>query len=330
MAGYSLFIGANTARGYEHFLREIAPEHGRVCVVRGPAGTERHRLIARLADQWEAAGREVTRYLDPEDAHRLAAAVSGDWAILDGAAPHQVESVPGAMLVDLSAALDRNTMEACRKELAELHQRIRNLRLRAGRCLRAAEAASEDAAAIYAEAVDAGSVYNLRLELSRWLTGAPGPRHRAFAQAVTAEGVVRLHDSLNRENRRALRLPWGYDPNGLLAPLAAALRANDTGFVAAMQLLDGGRLAHLCTATHSLTTEVTEENWDLKFDQTVLQRERQALRFDQAAWELGLHQAAEALKEARQARDSLERLTADALDRDKQAEMMDRAAGYFR
>ena len=330
MAGTRYLIGANTARGYEHFLREIVPEQGRVCVVRGPAGTERHRLVARLAEAWEGMGREVTQYLEPEDPQRFAAAVSGDWCILDGAAPHQVEAVRGAMLIDLGDALDRHAMEECRREASDLHRRIRDRRLRAGRCLRAAEAAREDAAAIYAEAMDAGSVYNLRLELTRWLAGTPGRNYRVFAQALTAEGVIDLPESQRREQQRVLRLPWGYDPNGLLAPLTAGLQASDTGYIAFMQLLDGGRLAHLCTDTHSLITEAAEENWDLKFDQTFLQHEQQALRFDRAAWELALHQAREALAEVRQARDGLERLTADALDRDRQKEMMERAMGYFR
>lgn len=323
------FAGAHTARGYEHFLREIAPEKSRICIVRGPAGTGRHLLIARLADAWKAAGRKVTRFLDPEDAGRLAAAVSGDCAVLDGAAPHRVEALPGEMLIDLSAALDRHTLDDCREETAALQHRLRSLRLRTGRCLRAADAAREDAAAIYAEAVDAGSVCNLRLDLSRWLKGAPGSRHRAFAQAVTAEGIADLSDSLCREQHRALRLPWGYDPNSLLAPLTVGLQAANTGYIAAMQMLDGRRLSHLYTDTHSLSSETAETEWDLKFDQSLLRREQQALRFDQAAWELALHQAAEALTEARKVRDSLERLAADALDREKQEEMMERAMGYF-
>ena len=330
MAEMQYLIGANTARGYEHFLGEIAPERGQVCVVRGPAGTGRHRLIAQVVETWEAAGRQVTRYLDPEDAGRLAAAVSGDGCILDGAAPHQVEAPSGAMLIDLGAALEGKAMDACRPEAADLHQRIRGLRLRAGRCLRAADAAWEDAAALYADAADAGSAYNLRLALSRWIAGAPGREQRVFAQAVTAAGVVDCLDGLNRENRRVLRLPWGCDPHRLLSPLTAALRAAGTGFLAARQPLNGGRLAHLCTATHALITETAEEGWDLKFDQPLLQREQQALRFDRAAWELGIHQAMEAMAQARQARDSLERLTADALNRDRREEMTARVLRYFR
>lgn len=329
MAEYRYLIGANTARGYEHFLRDILPERGRVCVVRGPAGTERHRLVARLADAWEGRGRMVIRYAEPEDVHRLAAAVSGDWVILDVSAPHQTEAA-GSMLVDLGAALDRRSMDACREEAGALHRRIRDLRLRAGRCLRAAGTAWEDAAAIYGEAADAGSVFNLRLDLSRWLTGERGPVQRVFAQALTAEGVVGFPDSFCREEQRTLHLPWGCDPGSLFAPLTAGLRAADAGYIAAMQLQDGGRLAHLCTSSHALITETAEDGWTLKFDQALLQRERQALLFDRAAWELALHQAQEALAEARLARDSLERLTADALNRERQEEMMERAAGYFR
>lgn len=330
MALRGIFIGANTGRGYEHFMEELRPAWARVCVVRGPVGAGRHLLLARLAEAWEAEGREVTRYCDPEDGTRLAAAVSGDWVVLDGAAPHRVECLPGDTVIDLGDALRHEAMGACREEAADLHRRMREMRRRAERCLRAADAAREDAAAVYAEATDAGTAYNLRLRLAQWLEGSLGETRRVFARAVTAEGVTGAEDALCREQTAHLKLPWGCDPDGLLYPLAVGLRVRGVGCVTAMQLLDGGRLAHLATDTHAIVTETAEEDWALKFDSAVLRREQQALRFDRAAYDLWIGQAVEALRGAREARNSLERLAADALDRDRQEEMIARASRCFR
>lgn len=334
MAGEKYFAGANTVRGYEHFLHELRPEKtgARVCVLRGPLGTGRHTLISRLAAEWEAAGREVIRYADPEDAGRLAAAVSGDWAVVDGAAPHRVETMPGDMVVDLSAALRPAMLADCRETADGLHRRIRNLRQRTHRCLRAADAAREDAAAILSEAVDAGAVCNLRLTLSRWLEGAPGSRRRVFDRAVTADGVTAAAETPDRPYAAQLFLPWGYDMDGLLYPLAVGLHIRGIGYTASMQLLDGGKLDGLRTDTHAVLHETAEEmsEYALKFDSAVLRREQQTLRFDRAAYDLWLHQAVETLREAREARDSLERLIADVADRDKLAEMAARASSMFR
>lgn len=332
MAGERYFAGANTARGYEHFLDELRPAGARVCVLRGALGTGRHAVIARLAAEWEAAGREVTRYADPEDAGRLAAAVSGDWAVVDGAAPHRVETRPGDMAIDLSAALRPGELADCRETADALHRRMRELRQRTYRCLRAADAAREDAAAILSEAVDAGAVYNLRLTLSRWLEGGPGGRRRVFDRAVTADGVTAAAEAPDRPCVAQLSLPWGYDMDGLLYPLAVGLHVRGIGCTASMQLLDGGKLEGLRTDTHAIVHQAAEETGEyaLKFDSAVLRREQQTLRFDRAAYDLWLHQAVETLREAREARDSLERLIADTADRDKLAEMAARASGMFR
>ena len=82
MADRVYFIGANTGRGYEHFLPELRPrgEGARVCVVRGAAGTGRHLLLDALAEDWKARGREVIRYAGADGSERTAAVVSGAWA----------------------------------------------------------------------------------------------------------------------------------------------------------------------------------------------------------------------------------------------------------
>ena len=333
MAAHRLFIGADTGNGYEHFMEELRPrgENARVCVLRGAIGTERHLILERLAQDWQRRGRAVTCYADAGDAGRLAAVVSGGWAALDGAAPHSAEALPDDLEIDCGTALDRDALLGRRAEAWTLLRRMHALRARAWRCLQGAHTAWSDSAAVYAEAADGGNMMNLRLELIRWMQGAPGGRLRAFARAVTPDGMTEPADGPTRPNTLCLELPWGCDPDAVLYPVAAALRLNGIGHTAIMQPLDGGRLEGLCTDTHSLTVAPQPgcETRSLRFDQDALRRERAALAFNRAACQLWQSQAAGALAAARDCRERLERLAGDALIPEKQEELARQAADWF-
>ena len=334
MADRVYFIGANTGRGYEHFLPELRPrgEGARVCVVRGAAGTGRHLLLDALAEDWKARGREVIRYAGADGSERTAAVVSGAWAALDGAMLRSEEDGPDDLSIDLSAALDLSALRGERARAGTLYRRAHSLRMRAWRCLQVAHTAWSDSAAIYAEAVDAGALMNLRLELSRRMQGAPGSRQRAFAQAVTAAGVLSHAESLTRPDTVCLDLPWGFDPDSLLYPVAAALQLRGCASLAVMQLLDGGRLAGLCTDSHALVTfhEPGRETRSLPFDEAVLRREQDALAFNRAAYDLWLRQGIEALAAVRDCRAGLERLVGDALISERRDGLIDKARRFFR
>ena len=327
------FAGVHTGRGYEHFLEQLRPEGEgtRVCVVRGALGTGREVLLGRLADTWTRMGRAVTRYEGAEGDGRLIAVVSGEWAALDGAAPHMLEALPGERTVDLSAALELDALKAERAEAMRLYQRMRGLHRRAWRCLQVAHTAWSDSAAIYVEAVDAGALCNLRMELIRWMDGSAGKRQPAFGQAVTAAGVREHLDSLEREHMVCLDLPWGFDPDSVLYPVSVALQTRGMGARTVMQPLDGGRLNHLCTESHAAVCfcETGKETRSLPLDAAVLRREQDALAFNRAAYDLWLRQGMEALAAARECAAGLERLVADAVNRDRQAELFAQAEEAF-
>ncbi|MBQ9298925.1 MAG: hypothetical protein IJ214_00275, partial [Clostridia bacterium] len=306
MAVYTYFGGGNTGKGYEHFLRELRPrqEDARVCIVRGAVGTGRHMALAAAAAEWEKQGRNVIRYEGAEEPGHLAAVVSGHWAVLDGAVPLGPEAAPGDLEIDLSASIVLYALRSERARAGALYKRMHGLRKRAWRCLQVAHTAWSDSAAIYAEAVDSGALMNLRLELSRRMEGAPGLKQRVFAQAVTPEGILSHADNLLRPNTICLDMPWGFDPDTVPYPIAAALQLRGVGHIAAMQTLDGGRLQHLCTDTHAIVVfaEPGRETRKLPFDESVLRREQDALAFNRAAHDLWLRQAIEALAAARECR----------------------------
>lgn len=333
MAERVYFIGANTGRGYEHHLAELRPREAlaRVCVVRGAMGTGRHLLLDALADRWESQGRPVTRFAGADGPVRTAAVISEGWAVLDGAMLRNTEDEPGDLQIDLSAALELSALRQERAHAGMLYRRTHSLRMRAWRCLQVAHTAWSDSAAIYAEAVDAGALMNLRLELSRWIQGASGGRQRVFAQAVTAEGVRSHANSLLRPETVCLDLPWGFDPDSVLYPIAAALQLRGSGTLTAMQLLDGGRLADLCTDSHALVSFVEPgcDTRTLPFDASVLRREQDALAFNRAAYDLWLRQGMDALAAARDCQDSLERLVGDALIPERRAAMIEQARRFY-
>lgn len=327
------FAGANTGRGYEQFLRELRPRQAgaRVCVLRGAPGTARRQLLQRLAREWQRQGRAVCCHAGAEGGDSLLAVVSGDRAALDGALPLGPEAGPEDLAIDLSAALDLSALRGQRAQAEALQRRVQSLRSRAWRCLQVAHTAWSDTAAIYAEAADQGAVMNLRLELSRWMQGESGQRRRVFARAVTPDGVVSHTEGLARPHTLCLELPWGFDPDPLLYPVAAALQLRGEGHTAVMQLLDGGRLEHLCTDTHAVVTEPLPgcEKRTLPLDEAVLRREQSALAFNRAAYDLWLRQGVEALSAARDCALRLERLVEDAALPDKREELAQAALRFL-
>ena len=185
--------------------------------------------------------------------------------------------------------------------------------------------------AIYADAVDQGALCNLRMELARFLQGEPGRGQRLFAQAITPQGVLQFADSLLREQTVCLDLPFGFDTDCLIYPLAVGLYAHGVGYRAAMHPLEGKRMAHLCT-DHCAVVGFVAEGYPVRtlpFDQALLNRHRSALDFNRAAHDLLLRQAADSLQEAKARHDQLERLYGDAVHSDARQALCEQAMKYL-
>ena len=80
--------------------------------------------------------------------------------------------------------------------------------------------------------------------------------------------------------------------------------------------LDGGRLLHLAVGSSLFTTAVVPDQprFAPELDQAVLRREAARLAFDRAVYDLALNQGVEALAQAKEKHDQLERYYMDAMD----------------
>ena len=328
----TLYAGSYTGCGFEHFYQEWLPrgEGARVCLLKGAPGTGKGAMLQTLAAAWERQGRQVTVFASAREPGLPEAVISGRDAVACAALLRE-EELPFARVVDLDACLDGPALRAVLPEAETLSRRIARLRRRASRCLQGAAAALADTAAVYAGAADPGAVCNLRMELLQWMGGTPGPARRMFPQAVTPAGVVSGEAPLARANTLCLDLPWGLDADALLYPVAVALNARGTGYEAGMQMLDGQKIACLCTDSHAILSHVEtgRETRTLRLDEGVLRREREALAFNRAACDLWMGQAVEALAAARDCRAQLARLTADALRPDTREDARAEVFSFF-
>lgn len=310
------FPGSNTCRGFIGYFEDLLSRqaHARTLFIKGGPGCGKSTLMRAIAAQWEKQERNVEYYHCASDPDSLDAIVSGDTTVLDATLPHALAGVD-TLTVDLSTCLDTQQLSRQRAAMQQLSHEMHLHAARAHRYLAGAEAALRDSMAIYAAAVDQGALCNLRLELSQWMQGDAGACQRLFAQAVTPQGILSFPDSLLRERTICLDLPFGFDMDCILYPLAVGLFARGIAYRAAMHPLEGKRMAHLCTSRCAVVGFVASgySVRTLPFDQHLLNHERTALDFNRAAHDLLLRHATDSLQEAKARHDQLERLYGDAM-----------------
>ena len=321
MKALSFFPGSNTCRGFHGYFAELLPANDmrRVYILKGGPGVGKSTLMRRVGAAWEKQGRQVEYYWCSGDPGSLDAVVADGCMLMDGTSPHVVDPVlPGAAdgIVNLGECLDETVMAAHRQEVIPLHRAMARCYSRAYHYLTGAEAALRDMQEIYAQAVDQGTLINLRMELMQRVTGCAGRCQHLYAQAITGEGVREHLASVVRENTVCLDLPFGFDADCILRPLQMHLAAKGVGHRAFMHPLDGKRQSHLATDSWAVATFVEKgcETRTLPFDPDILQKEHESLSFNRAAHDLLLNQAIDSLHAAHDLHDRLERIYADAMD----------------
>ena len=323
------FPGSNTADGFVGYFENLRRRAQRAVILKGGPGVGKSTLMAAVGARFEGRGEPVSYYHcsgDPDSLDAVFAPQSG-YLVLDGTAPHVVDPrLPGARdgILNLGACLNEAQLAGQAAEIEALTAEISGRYAQAYRYLAAARACRADAAAVYDAAFAEEDRRRLTRELLSLLPeGEMGGETHLFAQAITCQGVLQRVESIWEDTVYCLDLPWGMDPTALLAPLLRA--AENAGWARAVyhDPLDAAGIAHLAVGKAVFTTAVLMDAPVLrpKLNEATLRRAGQRLAFDRAGWELLLNQAVEALAEAKQRHDALERFYIDAMDYGRLEEM---------
>ncbi len=324
-----LFPGSNTAAGFAGFFESLRGAARRTVILKGGPGVGKSTLMGRVGKHYERRGVETAYYHcsgDPDSLDAVAVPAAG-LLVMDGTAPHIVDpALPGARdgILNLGECLDQDQLACQAEEIAALNRAIAGCYARAYRYLRAALAVKQDAAAVYEAALPEKEKRALQRGLTALLPpSGPGGESHAFCQAITWKGVVQETDALMNETVCCLDVPWGFDADALLRPVWEAAEQQGIARIAWHDPLDAGKLGHVTAGGTVFTTAVMMDGvlFTPDMDEGALRREASRLAFDRAACDLMLNQAVEALAQAKQKHDELERYYIDAMDYDRLEEI---------
>lgn len=156
----TFFAGANTGRGFSGVYDTIADagEREHIYIIKGASGTGKSTLMRKIAEEAEAAGYPVTRYLCGSDPTSLDAVVLNERiVVLDGTAPHSRDMVyPGAAssLIDVSRFWKCDLLRKNREEIIACTARKKAAFASGTRYLAAAELAEAESHEAIARCID--------------------------------------------------------------------------------------------------------------------------------------------------------------------------------
>lgn len=317
-----LFPGSNTSRGFVGYFEGLVHNARRAVILKGGPGVGKSTLMAQVGKHYREKGCHVTYYHcsgDPDSLDAVAVEENG-FLILDGTAPHIIDPfLPGAAegILNLGVCLNEAQLAEQREEISTLSREIAGHYARCTRYLRAAGEMRADAAAAYAPAFGEKTRLALQKELMESCAFAPeGKEQRFFAQAITWKGVLSRLDEVIGKKTVCLDVPWGFDSDQLLRPLAERARGSGTALTLYSDPLEPEKIAHLQVGDTVFTTAVLMDArvFAPGLEKEHLARESARLSYDKAVYDLLVNQAVEALADAKGAHDTLERYYIDAMD----------------
>lgn len=327
-----LFAGSNTCRGFFGYYDQLLKRAQRSIILKGGPGVGKSTFIREAGKHLLQKGQTVQFFAcsgDPDSLDALWAEECG-LLIVDGTSPHMLDPLlPGAQdgIVNLGECLNEKQLENQKTEIRELSQDTTARFQQAYRYLQAAECLMQDAFHVYREATDPRHLQALQKELSVQICPRDeGEGFDTFVQSITCKGTLQNPDLLRADQIICLDLPWGFCAHDILSDLQIRSQVNHWQHTVYHDPLNPDRIAHLQIGRTLFTTAVMMDapRYEIDLDKTVLAQHMNRMSFNRAAYDLMLHQAYDALNEAKTLHDKLERCYIDAMNFDRLSEMRTR------
>ncbi len=248
MKEFSIFLGANTCRGfgslYDECIASLKPR--RLYVVKGSAGCGKSSLMKRIADHAASLGEPVVRVLCSGDPDSLDGVILPDRgiAVFDGTAPHVLEpDLVGqqGFYIDLSRFFRSPAADLGRwTEAYREHYRKAYLLLAAAGSLEELERCPQDTVSVIRRRAASLAARTLGR------AGQGGSFRRCYTDSFTCKGAISLTESRRAIAPRLIALTGGGQRADLfLQVFLQEARDRGRSVVVCPDPLDPRRIAHL-------------------------------------------------------------------------------------
>lgn len=201
------FMGANTPGGFTSFTDDLydCNDGWRAFLIKSGPGTGKATLMRRVQERLSERGLEVWAIVCSGDPNSLDGLIFPQIkaCILDGTAPHIIEpKFWGAVeqIVNLSACMDAHELYKQADEIIDATVSCSALHARSRKFIGAAASLLGDSCRIAAEYTDRGKIQRSAARIAAREFGIrteePGKETRFFLSAVTPEGMITFHDTL--------------------------------------------------------------------------------------------------------------------------------------
>lgn len=201
------FMGTNTASGFFGFLDDFydVSDGWRAFLLKGGPGSGKTHLLGRVYAFMAAGGNEIQAIVCPSDPNKLDGLVFPEIkaCILDASAPHTIEpKCWGAVeqIVNLSACMKIDMLYSRATEITEALSGCHTLDARRRRFIGAAASLLNESCRIALDSTDLAKIQRSAARIAAREFGMsselPGKEIRRFLSAITPEGVMVFHQTL--------------------------------------------------------------------------------------------------------------------------------------
>lgn len=349
------FLGANTPTGFVGYTDDLYDCRGgwRAFLIKSGPGTGKNTLMRAVLEAMTAHGEEAQTICCSSDPHSLDAILFDrlKLALIDATAPHIIEpKYWGAVeeIVDLGSCMDNTRMHEHADAVIELTDACSALHARCRKFLCAAASLLGDSRRIAQGCTDFPKIARTAARIGAREFGPPaekaGREQRRFLSAVTPEGLVVFHETLQLQCPRIYTIEdeYGAAARELLVDLRRrALEAGHDCITCACPLAPYDKIEHLVipelglafttsNCWHKADFPVYRRIHAARFtDAETLRMKKQVMSFNRRAARELLAEAVRTAEEAKAVHDRMEDFSRAAMDWDKAAALTRQVVDTF-